>query len=207
MGSVVSGITDAVGLTDTQDAGDKALKASRMQAGYQQDALDYMKEREALPQQFREGALTQLGGLYGLEGGEGSQQTLIDQARRSPMYSAIMGGQAAGEDAIMRNASMTGGLRSGSTQGALTDYGSQLQNQALLQSYNQQLGGLQGMANMPSNSGAIAGAMGGIGQTLAQGQVARGQANVASQNQLFSDVLNIGNTASNFLPTPKAQTI
>lgn len=196
MSSVVSKVTDAVGLTDTKGAGDASLQASKTQAKYQQQALDYLKEREALPQQFREGALAQLGGLYGLEGGEGGQQALIDQARSSPLYGAILGGQDAAEEAVLRNASATGGLRSGNVQSALADQAQQLHNQALLESYNQQLSGLQGLAALPSNAGAIAAQTSGIGQTLGQGQVAQQQAIVGAQNQLFSDVVDIGSAAA-----------
>ena len=91
------------------------------------------------------------------------------------------------EEAIMRHASATGGLRSGNVQEAMYDYNTQLQNQALLQSYNQQLQGLQGLAGLPSYAPQIASGMAGVGQTLgqgvsgagqtiAQGQVAAGQA-------------------------------
>jgi hypothetical protein len=86
-----------------------------------------------------------------------------------------MSGQKFGEDAILRNASMTGGFRSGNTQANLYDYNTQLQNQALLQSYNQQLQGLTGLAGLPSNANAIAQQTSGIGQTLAQGQTAAAQ--------------------------------
>lgn len=162
--------------TGAKQAAQASEAAAATQAGYQQEALDYLKESEALPQQFREGALTQLAGLAGLEGGEGTQQQLIDQARMSPLYQSIMDQRQAGEEAILRSQSATGGLRSGASLGALTDYSQQLENQALLQSYNQQLGQLQGLAQLPSNVNQIAATQAGIGQTLAQGQVAAAQA-------------------------------
>jgi hypothetical protein len=169
-----------VGAGASAYSGSKAARASRdaaeTQAGYQREALEYLKEREAIPQQFREGALTQLGGLYGLEGGEGNQQELIDRAMESPLYGAILGNLEQGEEAILRNASATGGLRSGNTSYALADYETRLRNQALLESYNQQLSGLTGLANLPSNANQIAAQTAGIGQTLGAGQVAAGQA-------------------------------
>jgi len=141
----------------------------------QREALEYLKEREQLPQQFREGALGRIAGLYGLEGGEGSQEELISQARLSPIYEAILSSRDAGEESILRNRSVTGGLRSGASIGDLTNYNQQLENQALLTAYNQQLQGLQGLAMLPSNAGAIAQQIGGIGQTLGQGTMAAGQ--------------------------------
>lgn len=201
------------------DAGEDAAKASRegaataaeatiagaeIQAESQREALGYLKEREALPRQFSEAALKGLGGLYGLPGGTGDQQELIDRAISSPLYQSIMGGQEAGEEAILRSAAATGGLRSGNVQENLYDYNTQLQNKALLESYNQQLQGLVGLAGLPSNAKQIAQGMSGIGQTLGQGQVsagnilsqgqiAAGQAIQSGQQQGFGNLMGLGN--------------
>lgn len=198
MGGFVRNLTGATQAARASEA------AAATQAQYQDEALQYLKEAEELPQQFREGALTQLAGLAGLEGGEGSQQQLIDQARMSPLYQAIIGQSQAGEETILRNQAVTGGLRSGASIGQLTDYGQQLENQALLQSYNQQLGQLQGLAQLPSNVNQIAAQQSGIGQTLAQGQVAAAQARqqgglsalIAPATQLGAAYLSGGTTLS-----------
>lgn len=174
------------------DAADAAIRGSEIEAQYMREALDYLKETEEVPQQFREGALSRLGGIYGLEGGEGSQQELIDQAIASPLYGAIMGGREAGEESILRSAAATGGLRSGNVQEALYDYNTQLQNQALLESYNQQLQGLQGLAMLPSGAGQIAQYTGQIGTTLGQGQIAAAQAQQAGQQQGFGNIMGLG---------------
>lgn len=174
------------------DAGDAAIKASETQAQWQKDALEYMKQREALPQQYREGALNQLGGLYGMEGGTGNQQAMIDRAIQSPLYQQIMGGLDAGENSIMRNAAATGGLRSGNAQYALADYNTQLQNKALLESYNQQLMGLQGLAGLPSMAPAIAGGMSDIGTTYGQGIIAAAQANQAGGQNNANNFMGLG---------------
>lgn len=191
MGGVVDFVSDIFTGGD-DDVADAPKEAAEIQAKYQREALDYLKEREAIPQQFREGALTQLGGLYGLEGGEGDQQALIEQAIASPLYQAMMGGQKMGEEAIMRHAGMTGGLRSGDVQGAMYDYNTQLQNQALLQSYNQQLQGLQGLAGLPSNVSQIAAQTGAIGQTLAQGDIASAQAQQMQKQQSAGNIMGLG---------------
>lgn len=146
-----------------------AQKAANIQADYQREALDYLKQTEALPQQYREAALGAQAGALGLEGGPEAQQAFYDSLSSTPIYNAIMGGQKAGEESILRNQSATGGLRSGNTQEALYDYNTQLQNQAMLQSYNTQMQGLQGLAGLPSLAPVIAQQTGGIGQTLAQG--------------------------------------
>ena len=181
MGGLVSGVTDALGLTDSK-AGERAaqagLQGAQLQAQGQREALDYLKEREALPLELRDRFLPQLADIY--TGGEG-QQEFIDAARASPLYEAILGGREAGEQAILRNASATGGLRSGNVNAALTDYGSQLENRALLESYNQQLQGISGLANLPLNTEAVAGTTAGIGQTLGQGLIGSTQAQLQGE--------------------------
>ena len=189
-GAVISGYMAKKGADKAADA---SKDAAQTQASSEQAALDYQIEREALPRQFSERALKGLGGLYGLEGGTGNQQDLIDRAISSPLYQSIMGGQEAGEESILRNASMTGGFRSGNVQENLYDYNTQLQNRALLESYNQQLQGLTGLAGLPNNTNAIANQMSSIGQTLGQGQVAAGQAQQVGYNQMGSNMMGMAN--------------
>ena len=174
------------------DAADASIAGSQIQAQYQREALDYMKEREAVPQKYREGALDQMAGAYGVEGGTGSQQEIIDRSLASPLYGQLMGGKEAGEEAILRNASATGGLRSGNVQSNLYDYNVQLQNQALLQSYNQQMQGLQGLAQLPSLAPQIAQQTGAIGTTLGQGQIAAGQAQQTGGQMGIGNMMGMG---------------
>lgn len=169
-------IGGAVSYMGAESAADASTQAANTQAASQREALEYVKETEKLPQQLREGALKGIGGAYGVEGGTGSQQDLINRAMSSPLYGEIMGGKEAGEESILRNASMTGGMRSGNVQANLYDYNVQLENKALLESYNQQMQGLQGLAGIASQTPLIAQYTAGIGQTQAQGQVAAGQA-------------------------------
>jgi len=158
------------------------IRGAEISAESQREALEYLKEKEAIPKEVSEAALKNLGGLYGLPGGTGSQQELVNRAISSPLYKAIMSGQEVGEEAILANAAMTGGFRSGNVQGNLYDYNTRLQNKALLDSYNQQLQGLTGLAGLPSNASEIAQVTAGIGQTLGQGQATAG--NILSQGQI-----------------------
>lgn len=188
----MGGILDSFFGGGGDDAADASIQAANIQAGAQTEALDYLKEVERLPRQFREGALERLGGLYGLEGGVGSQLEFIEEARQSPLYEAILGGREQGEEAIARHASMTGGLRSGDIQTAFYDYNTQLQNQALLQSYNERLGGLQGLSKLPSYALNIAQTTAGIGQTQAQGITAAEQARQEAGQQGIGNLLAAG---------------
>lgn len=211
------------GLYDHESAGESAAKASteaaRVQAGSQseaarieaaskREALDYMIERERLPRKYSEAALTGIGELYGDSGGE-KQQQLIDKAIQSPLYKAMIGGKEAGEDAILRSAAATGGFRSGDTQSNLYGYNTQLQNKALLESYNQQLSGLHGLAGLPSNANAIAGGISGIGQTLgagvsgagkslAMGQIAGAQAMQQGQQTQDSQLMSLASMIGSY---------
>ncbi|WP_373092346.1 tail fiber domain-containing protein [Zhongshania sp.] len=184
MGGFVRGITGA----------DKAARESRrgaaMAAGAQQEALDYLKEREAIPQELREASLQQLAGLFGIGGVPGEEALATIQG--SPMYQAVLGQQQAGEEAILRNAAATGGLRSGNVQDALARYSGDLQNQALTQS----LTGLQGLAQLPSNANQIAATTAGIGETLAQGRIASGQAKAAGQMGFLTGLMGMGSAAA-----------
>lgn len=181
MGGIISGVTDALGLTDSK-AGERAaqagLQGAELQAQGQREALEYLKEREALPLELRDRFLPQLADIF--TGGEGQQQ-FIDAARASPLYSAIKGGGEAGEEAVARYHSAHGGLRSGDFQADLSDYGSQLENKALLESYNQQLQGISGLANLPLNTQEVAGTTAGIGQTLGQGLIGSTQAQLQGE--------------------------
>ena len=175
---------------DTFDAitGRGAEKASRQAAQTSADAqmaaLDYLREQEEIPQQFREGALSQLGGLFGLEGGD---PDAMSQIRRNPIYQATIGQLPQQEEAILRNQSATGALRSGGTDLMLAEN----QRQNRLSAIQNTMSGLQGLAGLQSYAPQIAQGMAGIGNTLAQGQVAGAQA----RQQGIGNMMNLGMNA------------
>lgn len=269
----------------TGGGGDKAAQASReasqLQADYQRQALDYLKQQERLPTAYREQALQQLGSLYGLPGaqaqipqptqattgglgmfGQAAQQVVMGaegqqpaeiptfpewkrmvggdagtnteadyanwvreqqlqqgqpgQAIQQPVQAAGIGGGiaqtgyaplgrgefvaglredpfyqdllGAGEEAVLRGASATGGLRSGTASEALAR-----NNQSILRGlYGERVAGLQGMAGLGSMAPQIAQTTAGIGQTLGQGQIAAAQAQQAGQQQGFGNLMGLG---------------
>lgn len=189
------------------DSADASIQASQTQANSQREALEYIKEREELPSYIRENALTQLGTAYSAESeAPKSQEETIKSALSSPLYGSLMSGQEAGEESILRNASATGGLRSGNAQAALYDYNVQLENKALLTSYNdeikremqtrdieaQRLRGLEGLAGVPSMAPTIAQQTSAIGTTLGQGQIAAAQAQQTGSQQGFGNIMGAG---------------
>lgn len=163
---------------------DSAKEAAAIQAGSQREALDYLKQTEALPQMYREASLKSLAGEYGLkDDGYGNYyadtRDTLQRAQDSPIYQTAV---QRGEESVLRNASATGGLRSGSTSENLAA----VNQNALLSTYQNmyanQISGLQGLANLPSNANNIAGYTAGIGQTLGQGIVGGAQS-AAAQGQ------------------------
>lgn len=204
----MGGITESIFGSD--DAEDAARDASRAQTEWQKDALDYLKQSERLPQAARDAAIKRLGGYFGVpmfdEEGQEIQTgaALPDQAERiklaqeSPLYNALMAGRKAGEESIMRNAAMTGGLRSGNVQQAMYDYNTQLQAKALADSYNQQIAeenryleGLGGLAGLRTLAPQIAGQMSSIGQTIGQGITAENLAGRQKNQQIVGDVASL----------------
>lgn len=172
-------------------SGGDSEDAARVQTESQKDALRYLQQTEKLPQAYREGSLQRLGEDYGFTldasgtpVSDGS--TISERAMASPFYTNAV---QVGEEAVLRNASATGGLRSGNANEALA----QANQNAFLASYQNQLSGLQGMAQLPSNANNIASNMSGIGQTQAAGII--GAANSAAAQQQ-ANMNNLGTAAS-----------
>lgn len=188
----MSGVIDVVTGKSGRNAARDSIAAANIAAEGPRESLDYLKEVEALPLEMRNKYLPQYADI--MSGGQG-QQDLIDSAKASPLYGAIMGGQQIGEQAILRNASATGNLRSGNAVGDLTDYGSQLSNQALLESYNQQLQGIQGLANMPLNTNNIASAISAPSAIQGQGMIAAAQARQNADQSLTNNLMGLGGMA------------
>lgn len=159
---------------DPRAPGKAAAKATDQQVGFQREALDYLKESEALPMQFRDEALQAIGGFYGLGGQDGNQY--MQQLMKSPMYQQAI---QQGEDAIMRNANATGGFRSGNVQQALMNNPMQINQQYL--------SGLSGLAGRNASPG-IANQLNQMGQTLAQGTIGQHQSNQAG----WGNAINTG---------------
>ena len=82
--------------------------------------------------------------LLGLNG-QDKQQAAYDAISNSPAMNAYA---QQGENAILQNASATGGLRGGNTQGALAQYRPQLLNQMI----NQQYANLGGITSIGQNA-------------------------------------------------------
>lgn len=96
----------------------------------------------------------------GSDGGAEGQQAAIDQLHDSPMYQSLYRN---GEEAVLQNASATGGLRGGNTQRSLYNLGSDTLSQVIQQQIAN-LGGLsaQGQGAATSAAGIRQGTAGAV---------------------------------------------
>lgn len=165
--------------TDAQsDAAYAAIDEQRRQ-------FDQLRQLLSPYAEAGEPALQGMLDLAGL-GSQGGQAAAISQQEQNPLFQGLL---QQGENAILQNASATGGLRGGNVQGALGQFRPQLLNQFIEQQY----GRLGGLTQLGQNSAAGIGTAGlnsanqigqqygNIGAAQAGGALARGQA----QSNLF----------------------
>ncbi|MAF43426.1 MAG: hypothetical protein CMI54_04555 [Parcubacteria group bacterium] len=171
------GLRNAWGDITGETAADAAREASQTQLGFQQQALDYLREREELPMEIRDAALQ---GLQDVYLGEGRADMIAD-IQNDPFYQAQL--QQA-EQGALRGASASGLLRSGAVPQTLSTIAPRL----LQDAYRERIGGIQGLAGLPSNANQIAGQLSNMGTTQAQGLLGAAQAEQAGMGNL----LNLG---------------
>lgn len=154
-------------------------QADAAQAGIEEQRRQFDKLQELLAPYVQAGqpALQAQQALLGL-GGPEAQQQAIAQLEGSPMFQALA---RQGEEAMLQQASATGGLRGGNLQGALAQFRPQMLAQAIEDQYSR-LGGMTalgqqsaagvGAAGMQS-AGQIAGLLGQQGAARAGGTLGR----------------------------------
>lgn len=142
----------AIGASSASKAGKAQVNAANAGVAEQRAAREEM--RTLLQPYVTAGgpALEAQMAALGLAGPE-AQQTYVTQQEQSPIFQALA---RQGEEAILQNASATGGLRGGNVQGALGQFRPALLNQFLEQQY----GRLGGMTALGQNSAAGVGAAG-----------------------------------------------
>jgi len=142
------------------------------------------------------GALAQQQALLGM-GTPEAQQQAINALQSGPQFQAL---QQQGENAILQNASATGGLRGGNVQGALAQFRPALLSGLIDQQYSR-LGGLSslgqnaaaGVGNAGMSTGTnIATLLGRQGQAQAGGILGQQSALTGGINQAFGAVQGAG---------------
>jgi hypothetical protein len=189
--------------------GNSAKKASRRaeaaQLGYLDKALGEERRQFDLTRQdyapylaAGTDALGDQGDLIGLNGPE-AQQAAIARLTASPLYQSLY---RTGEEAVLQNASATGGLRGGNTQRGLADFGADTLAQ-VIERQLASLGGISGRGQQAVDSSAAVGAnltnaiaqiLGQQGQVRAGGLLTRGGISSGMWN-------NAGSFLDSFNPT------
>ena len=127
--------------------------------------------------------------LVGL-GGQASQAEAIQQIQDSPQFQAM---EASGQNAILQNASATGGLRGGNTQAALAQFSPALLGQTIDRQF-QNLGGLAQTGQASAAGVGAAGQQTGSNVSNLLGQQA------LTQGQIGSNLIGgFGQAAGTFL--------
>lgn len=172
-----------------------AKEASKAQQNASQQGMEEQRRQfeasQALMKPYVEsgtGALSGQNDLLGLNGFD-KQQSAIGSIENSPFFKSQY--QQA-ENALLQNASATGGLRGGNFQEALADNRSNM----LFQNVQGQLQNLSGVA---ANGQSAAAGLGGnglqFGQNIAQGYQDIGQAQAGYQlgkGQIYQNLLGFG---------------
>lgn len=144
-----------------------------------------------------EGSLQAQQNLIGL-GGAGEQTKAISALENSPQFQML---QQQGENALLQNASATGGLRGGNLQGALAQFRPQLLSQ-LIESQFGKLGQISGLGQASAAGQAAAAQQTGSDIATLLGQIGSAQAGSAlasgaGQAQAWGQVgQSIGNVAT-----------
>lgn len=196
-GSILPIVGGLVGSLFGQDNERSTINTSadRMQEGYNK-GIDEIKNQYSEIQkllnpylQAGTDALGQQRDYLGLNGYQ-QQQNFLDAMQNSPIFSGLM---QQGENAILQNASATGGLRGGNTQLALSKFRPQLLNQLLDQQYSR-LGGMTSLGQSGINtlgqlgankSNAMAELFKGLGQSEASREHSLGK----SEGNFFGNIL------------------
>lgn len=186
-GSILGGLISSDAQSSAADtAAGAQTAASGAQIGEARRQFDAIRE---LLKPYADTGLLALGAqgdLIGLNGAD-KQRASLQNLEQSPEFTGLL---RQGEEAILANASATGGLRGGNVQGALANFRPQMLAQLINQQYSR-LGGLTsigqnaaaGTGNAVYSTGSqINNALGsigaaGAGNALAQGRAQSGLAN------------------------------
>lgn len=194
-GSVITGVMASNAQSDAaESAAGAQTAASEASIAEQRRQFDAVQELLKPYVTAGQGAIEGQQGLLGLAGPD-AQRKAIAGIESSPQFASMM---KQGENAILQNASATGGLRGGNVQATLAQFRPQLLSQ-LIESQFSKLGTVSGLGQASAAGQAAAAQQTGanIGNALTQqGQAAAGAA--LAQGQASAQMWgNIGGTIGN----------
>lgn len=192
LGAGASILGSVFGSRSQAKSADKASQAqqdlTRESIAEQRRQFDHIQGLLSPYVQSGNNALVQQNDLMGLNGFE-KQQNAINNLNNSPF---LQSAYRQAENTLLQNASATGGLRGGNLQSALADNRMNMLSQA----YNNQIQNLGGLVSIGQNAGAgvgnaganfannVAGLNQNLGQALAGGILANGQAKAGLWNTI-----------------------
>lgn len=161
---LIAGGSTLLGSAIQSRAAGKAAGAQSQAAemGIEEQRRQFDEVRKLLEPYVQAGqpALQGMQAMLGLQGAEAQQQAIAG-IEQSPLLQAMM---RQGEEAMLQNASATGGLRGGNLQGALAQFRPQMLQDALDRQY-QRLGGLTALGQQSAAGVGTAGIQ--TGQSVA----------------------------------------
>jgi len=197
-GSVITGVMSSNAQSDAaESAAGAQTEASAASIAEQRRQFDAVQKLLAPYVNAGESAVGGQQDLLGLSGGN-AQAAAIKALEKSPQFTSMM---QQGENAILQNASATGGLRGGNVQATLAQFRPQLLSQ-LIESQFSKLGQVSGLGQASAAGQAAAAQQTGanIGNALTQqGQAAAGAALASgqAQAQMWGNIgSSIGNVAT-----------
>lgn len=187
VGSLFSGITSKKASKKAQKAQENAYQAAlaQDQSQFDQTQANFKPFLDA-----GTGALSGVQDLLGLNGND-VQGSAISALQASPAFTSL---DSAGQDAILQNASATGGVRGGNVNSSLANFRSSLLSNVI----QQQLGNLGGLVNNglgatnnlgalgAQNSAAVSNLLLGQGNVQASGILGRQQIQNNTQDGIYS---------------------
>jgi hypothetical protein len=192
-GSIVGGLLGGKGAKKAAKAAARAQQQSAQMAIDQQNRLFDITRADNLPFiQAGQKAVGAEGDLLGLNGGD-VQSTAIQGLKDSPLFRSLYD---TGEEALLANASATGGLRGGNTQRGLADFGSDTLARVIQQQLSN-LGGLRGSGQATgtalgglsgNNAAQISALLNQQGSAKAGGILANAAINANNTNNVFSSL-------------------
>ena len=202
VGAVAGGVMAYKGAKEQAKA---SKQAAELQAKYGMQAIDAetarFLEMKELMQPYADAGYASLAKQQDILGQSGAeaQKAAVQSIADSPLFAALT---AQGENALLQNASATGGLRGGNVQAAL----SQFRPGVLSSLINDQYGKLQSMTAYGQAAAAgqaaatqtlgqdTAAGLRGIGNAYAQGTIGAAAANAAGYNAIGGAVQGLGNS-------------
>lgn len=189
-GLIVGGSSLLGGVLQSKAAGKAAdIQADASEAGILEQRRQFDAMRELLKPYTEAGlpALAEQQAFLGLQGPE-AERAAIDRIRKGETFGAL---SRQGEEALLQNASATGGLRGGNVQAALAQFRPQLLSQLIEQQYSR----LGGITSMGQSSAAGTGAAGmDTGINIANLLAAQGAAQAGGaigSGKAYGSILNL----------------